>query len=74
MFCGSCGAYHEGPCSVMEELILLEEFEGGGRGRGRIGIDVTDGDPVVDMGDGFGIDARTGELELDLGGFDIPLN
>lgn len=38
-----------------------------------LGIDVTNGDPVVNLGDGLGIDLATGEVEVDLGGFDLPL-
>jgi hypothetical protein len=38
------------------------------------GIDVTDGDPVLDVGDGIGIDLMTGETELEIApGIDIPL-
>ncbi len=39
------------------------------------GIDVTDGDPVINFGGGFGEDLRTGELEFEVApGIDIPLN
>lgn len=39
-----------------------------------IGIDVTDGDIVEDLGNGFGIDLETGELELEIApGLDIPI-
>ena len=38
-----------------------------------IGIDVTDGDVVMNMGNGFGVDLETGEIEADFGGFDVPL-
>ena len=38
-----------------------------------LGIDVTDGDVVENLGDGLGVDLETGQLELDEGGFGIPL-
>jgi hypothetical protein len=38
-----------------------------------LGIDVTDGDLVMNLGDGLGVDLETGQVEADFGGFDIPL-
>jgi hypothetical protein len=38
-----------------------------------LGIDVTDGDIVENLGDGLGIDLDTGQVEVDFGGFDFPL-
>jgi len=41
---------------------------------GGLGIDITDGDLVENIpGTDIGIDLETGQVELDLGGFDIPL-
>lgn len=38
------------------------------------GFDVTDGDFVVELGDGIGIDMRTGQLEEEIApGVDVPL-
>jgi hypothetical protein len=38
-----------------------------------LGVDITTGDPVMNLG-GIGIDLATGEIELNLGGgVDIPL-
>lgn len=39
------------------------------------GFDVTDGDPVMNLGNGLGVDLATGELELQIApGIDIPLD
>lgn len=39
-----------------------------------LGIDISDGDPVVNLGGGFGVDIADGELEYEIApGIDIPL-
>jgi len=51
-----CGCPYSAPCACSPSL----------------GIDLTDGDPVLNEGP-IGIDLVTGEVELNIGGFDIPL-
>jgi hypothetical protein len=64
---------------VIEEIVVEEEiltgFGGYGRGYGgpSLGIDVTDGDLVENLGGGIGIDLETGQVEADFGGLDVPL-
>lgn len=42
---------------------------------GQLGVDVTDGDLTVGLGNGLAIDTQTGELELEIfPGVDIPLD
>lgn len=65
--CGTCG-------TAYSRLAVTRAASGGYSNGPSLGIDVTDGDPVLNLGDGLGIDLATGELELDLGGFDIPLD
>lgn len=31
-----------------------------------VGVDITDGDPVLNMGGGIGVDMRTGDLEIEV--------
>ncbi len=50
-----------------------ERYDEYGYDTGDFGIDVTDGDLVENLGDGIGIDVRTGQLEEDFGGIDVPL-
>ena len=67
--CSGCG-------TSFGQLMMLDSAMDRGlwdQGGPSLGFDVTDGDPVVNMGDGIGIDLDTGQVELDFGGFDIPL-
>lgn len=77
MYCYDCQRHHHGTCeTLLEEVELTAESRvnrGYGMGGPSLGIDVTDGDLVENLGNGLGIDLATGGLELNIGGFDIPL-
>jgi hypothetical protein len=65
-------------CSRCGQSIGLGFFCGCGYGydelgMGGLGVDVTDGDLVENLGDGLGVNLDTGQVELDEGGFDFPL-
>lgn len=83
-YCQNCGhAIYAGygrSCSgcglSFGELMLLDDAMNQGMwatGGASVGFDVTDGDPVLNTGSGFGIDLVTDQPELNIGGFDIPL-
>ena len=83
-YCPTCGhAVHSGyrrsctGCGTpFGELMMLDMAMNQGIwdcGGPSIGFDMTDGDLVENFGGGFGIDLDTGQPEIDMGGFDIPL-
>lgn len=64
--CGGCG-------TSFAELMLWEEAMGGGLIDGNIGYDPIDGQFAFDIpGTDLAIESD-GQIDLDLGGFDIPL-
>jgi hypothetical protein len=82
-YCQNCGhAVYSGygrqcpGCGLgFGEMIMLDEALDGGmwsQGGAGIGFDFADGEPVFNMGDGFGIEPD-GQADLDVGGFDIPI-
>lgn len=58
---------------VLETEILEEEVFDGGFGGPQLGFDPMNGDPVMEMPGGFGIDLANGDPTVDVGpfGFDI---
>lgn len=82
-YCQQCGhAVHSGygrsctGCGTsFGQLLMLDEAIDTGmwnQGGPSLGFDVFDGEPVMNLGDGFGIEPD-GQVDLDVGGFDIPL-
>ena len=55
-------------------MMLDEAMDQGmwNQGGPSLGFDVFDGEPVLNMGDGIGIEPD-GQVDLDVGGFDIPI-
>jgi hypothetical protein len=65
---GGCGT-----CSTpLAELMLLDDAFDGGFAQPGLGFDPFDGEPVFSLGDGIGIEPG-GQVDLDVGGFDIPV-
>lgn len=65
---GGCGT-----CSTpLGELMMLDAAMDQGLAGGGIGFDPFDGEPVFNLGDGLGIEPD-GQMDIDVGGFDIPL-
>lgn len=83
-YCQNCGhAVYSGygqSCSGcglgFRQMMMLDEAMDTGMwntGGPSLGFDLTDGDPVMNMGGGIGIDLETGQPEMDIGGFDFPV-
>lgn len=74
MYCYDCRRHHHGTCeTILEAELIRDNRINRGYGGPSLGIDVTDGDLVENLGDGLGIDLSTGQMEVDLGGFDFPI-
>lgn len=74
MYCNNCQRHHSGACALLEVELIEESRLNRGYGMsGSLGVDVTDDDLVGNLGGGLGIDLGTGQVEVDLGGFDFPI-
>jgi hypothetical protein len=81
-FCGHCGRNTVGFtfCPQCGRRVQVNRAAGASYGSTydtgpSLGVDVTDGDPVLNLGGGIGEDLRTGEIEFEiLPGLDIPLD
>jgi hypothetical protein len=78
-YCPNCGhaVYARrggcGTCSTpLADLMLLDAAFDQGFADPGIGFDPFDGEPVFNLGDGFGIEPD-GQVDIDFGGIDIPL-
>lgn len=66
-FCGRCGIPYAQ--IMVTRAVAAPVYDDGPS----LGIDVTDGDLVLNLGDGVGIDLDTGQVEADFGGIDVPM-
>jgi len=78
-YCGSCGNYVGtlSFCAGCGQRVRKTAAYGTNQGSnaGQLGVDVTDGDLTVGLGNGLAIDVATGEVELQIfPGVDIPLD